>query len=252
MELKERQKKTVRALVRLLSAEPVLVHFDENLPTEIHTDASHLGLGAVLAQKVDGEVKPVAFLSRALSDAESRYHSNELECSALVWSLKKFRFYVYGRPFTVRTDNSAVKRLWDKKKMSGKFSRWMLSIQEYDFKIEHVKGKNYAVADVLSRNLGGREECRTSSKEHRVSCILKSDGYTAKELAFLQQVDKKLRPITNRILTNRKDPDFALGKGVVYKKSKSNGGGKLLLLVPSILRRDLISKCPDQPQANHF
>jgi hypothetical protein len=124
-----------------LSAEPVLAHFDENLLTEIHTDASRYGLGAVLAQKVEGEVKPVAFISRALSDAESRYHSNELECLALVWSLKKFRCYVYGRPFTVRTDNTAVKWLCDKKELSGKFSRWILSIQEYDFKIEHVKGK---------------------------------------------------------------------------------------------------------------
>jgi hypothetical protein len=111
-------------------------------------------------------------------------------------------------PFTVRTDNSAVKWLWGKKELSGKFSRWILSIQEYDFKIEHVKGKNNVVADALSRNLGGKEECRTSSTEHRVSCVLKSDGYTAKKLAFLQQVDKELRPITNRILTNRKDPDF--------------------------------------------
>jgi hypothetical protein len=94
------------------------------------------------------------------------------------------------------------------------------------------------VADALSRNLGGKEECRKSSTEHHVSFVLKSDGYTAKELAFLQQVGKELRPITNRILTNRTYPDFALRKGVVYKKSKSNLGRKLLLLVPSILRSD--------------
>jgi hypothetical protein len=248
----EKQKKAVRALVSLISEEPVLVHFDESLPTEIHTDASNFGLGAVLAQKKDGEIKPVDFLSRALSNAESRYHSNELECLALVWALKKFRCYVYGRPFTVRTDNSAVKWLRDKKELLGKFSRWILSIQEYDFKIEHVKGKNNVVADALSRNLGGKEECRKSSTEHRVSCVLKSDGYTAKELEFLQQVGKELRPITNRILTNKKYPDFALRKGVVYKKSKSNTGRKLLLMVPSILRRDLISKCHDEPQSNHF
>ncbi len=51
----------------------------------------------------------------------------------------------------------------------------------------------------------------------RELCI-KSDGYTAKELAFLQQVDKELRPTTNKILTNKKDHDFGLRKGVVYKK----------------------------------
>ena len=82
----EEQKRAVRSLVGLLSSAPILAHFDESLPTEIHTDASHLGLGAVLAQKADGEVKPVAFLSRSLSEAEAKYHSNELECLALVWA----------------------------------------------------------------------------------------------------------------------------------------------------------------------
>ena len=79
-----------------------------------------------------------------------------------------------------------------------------------------VEGKNNVVSDALSRNLGGKEECRKSSTKHRVSFVLKSDGYTAKELAFLQQVGQELRPITNRILTNKKYPDFALRKGVVY------------------------------------
>jgi hypothetical protein len=64
----EKQRKAVRALVRLLSEEPVLVHFDEILPTEIHTDVSHFGLGAVLAQKVDGEVKPVAILRGCMGE----------------------------------------------------------------------------------------------------------------------------------------------------------------------------------------
>ena len=245
----EEQKRAVRSLVGLLSSAPILAHFDESLPTEIHTDASHLGLGAVLAQKADGEVKPVAFLSRSLSEAEVKYHSNELECLALVWALKKFRCYLYGRPFIVRTDNSAVKWLWSKKELTGKFSRWILSLQEYDFKIEHVKGKNNVVADVLSRNL---EPAGTSATEHRVSCVLKSDGYTAKELAYLQQIDKELRPITKRVLADKKDPDFAVRKGVVYKRSKSKTGRKLLLMVPSILRRDLISNCHDEPQASHL
>ena len=107
---------------------------------------------------------------------------------------------------------------------------------------------------MLSRriNLVGREECWTSSTEHRVSFLLKSDNIYSQRTCILQQVDKELRPITKRILTNRKDRDFALRKEVVCKKSKSNVGKKFLLLLPSILRRDLISKCQNEPQANNF
>ena len=101
-------------------------------------------------------------------------------------------------------------------------------------------------------NLVGREECWTSSTEHRVSFLLKSDNIYSQRTCILQQVDKELRPITKRILTNRKDRDFALRKEVVCKKSKSNVGKKFLLLLPSILRRDLISKCQNEPQANNF
>ena len=122
----------------LLSSAPVLAHFDESLPTKIHTDASHLGLGAALAQQADGEVKPLAFLSRSLSKAEAKYHSNELECLALVLALKNFG--VICMDDLLSSVQTTAKWLWSKEELT-------------DFKIEHVKGKNNVVADVLSRNL---------------------------------------------------------------------------------------------------
>lgn len=77
-----------------LTTAPVLAHFNEEFDTLIQTDASHEGLGAVLMQD-DGEsgIRPVCFISRRLTDAETRYHSNELECLAVVWAVKKLRVY---------------------------------------------------------------------------------------------------------------------------------------------------------------
>ena len=75
-------------------------------------------------------LSPMAFVSRALSDAETRYPANELECLVVVWALKKLRPYVYGRRFMVQTDTSAIRWMMSKKELTGKFARWILSLQE--------------------------------------------------------------------------------------------------------------------------
>ena len=67
------------------------------------------------------------------TDVESRYHSNELECLALVWSLEGLRAYLWGKRFKVFTDNSALRWLWEKKAVTGKFARWVVHLQEFDF-----------------------------------------------------------------------------------------------------------------------
>ena len=105
-------------LKRKLSEPPVLIHFQEDSPIEVHIDASGLGLGAVLCQKFQGAIHPVTFISRHLTDTESRYHANELECLALIWALEKLHSYVYGRPhFTVFSDSSAPVWLKSKKEV---------------------------------------------------------------------------------------------------------------------------------------
>lgn len=69
---------------------PVLAHFDDSLPVTIQTDASGAGLGVVMMQDREDGLQSVAFLSRALSGAELRYHANELKCLTVVWALKQF------------------------------------------------------------------------------------------------------------------------------------------------------------------
>ena len=244
-------------LVSQLTSAPVLAHFDDKLPVVVQTDASHAGLGAVLLQDDGNGQRPVAFISRRLTDAETRYHANELECLAVVWALKKLRAYVYGRKFDVQTDSSAVRWLCEKRELTGKFARWILCLQEYDFSISHIKGVNNCVADALSR-----EPVRETEKEHLV-CTLTSNklfGYSAEELSFQQRVDPQFKPIfdvlkmreSNSKLCRELKVEFALHSGILYRRNCTGKGRNFLLCVPSPLRRTVLEFSHDDPSSGHL
>lgn len=117
-------------------------------------------------------MNPIAYISRRLTDEDKNYHSNELECLTLVWALKKLCHYLFGRRFQVKTNNNVVKLLCSKKELKGKFARWIMELQEFDFQIHHLKGTENIVADTLSRypvECGGCTEIKV--------CVLKPTGY---------------------------------------------------------------------------
>ena len=119
----------------------------------METDASTLGIGAVLVQKQqDGYVHPVAYASRTLNLHEHNYAITELETLALVWALKQFRPYILGHHCTVFTDHSACSSLLKSPNPSAKLARWAMSIQDLDLDIKYRSGKTNVNADALSRN----------------------------------------------------------------------------------------------------
>ena len=135
----------------LLVNTPILAFPDFSEDFLLETDASRSGLGAVLAQKVDGLTRPVAYASRTLQPHEANYGATELEALGVVWAVKHFRPYLYGHRCEVYTDHSALKALLNTPQPSGKLARWGLVLQDLDLHIHHRAGKRNANADCLSR-----------------------------------------------------------------------------------------------------
>jgi len=113
----------------------------------------------VLSQLRDGEEKPIAYCSRQLNHAESRYSTTELELLAFLFATKQFICYLYRRKFTVYTDHRALKWLLNLQDPSSRLTQWAMKLSEYEYTVEHRPGTKMRHADALSRhvNLIGKD-----------------------------------------------------------------------------------------------
>ena len=134
-----------------LLSSPVLAYPNFKERFTLYTDASNTGLGAVLSQNINGVEKTIAFASRSLKGHERKYATIERECLALVWGIKYFRTYLYGKMFDIITDHNPLKWLDNARDPHFRFFRWSLTLQSYTFNIKHRSGKQHGNADALSR-----------------------------------------------------------------------------------------------------
>ena len=117
----------------------------------LQTDASGVGLGAVLSVVRDDVEYPVAFYSKKLLPRERKYSASELEALAVVVAVKHFQPYLIPHPFIVETDHKALVFLSSAHHQNARLARWAMCLQQYSFSIRYKPGPKNVNADVLSR-----------------------------------------------------------------------------------------------------
>ncbi|KAJ8346760.1 hypothetical protein SKAU_G00281610 [Synaphobranchus kaupii] len=138
-------------LKRLLTTAPVLGYPLDQGNMILDTDASDVGIGAVLSQVQQGSERVLAYGSHKLSKTEQNYCTTRRELLAVVEFTSHFRQYLLGRPSIVRTDHSSLRWLTKMKEPEGQLARWLERLGEYNFEIIHRPGHLHSNADSLSR-----------------------------------------------------------------------------------------------------
>lgn len=230
----EEEKRALICLKNALCDKPVLRLYKANATTELHTDASVDGYGAILLQKSDedGAFHPIHYSSGKTSPAERRYTSYELEVLAIVKALVKFRVYLLGIHFKIITDCRAFALTMNKKDLCVRVARWALLLEEYDYVIEHRPGKNMAHVDALSRN-------------PLPMCMIldERDSLTVK-FKQAQQDDNDVKRIFDAVKAGNID-GYIIRSDLLFKKRD----GDILLVVPKSMRTQIIKQTHEQ---GHF
>lgn len=164
-----------------LITSPVLSIYDPKKQTELHTDASSHDFGAVIMQlQEDNKLHPVAYYSKKTSEAESKYHSFELETMAIIHAIRRFETFLKGIPFRIITDCSALQMTLSKKQINPRIARWALELENYEYTVIHRSGANMGHVDALSRQIGlinGEDiDSRLQATQSRDEIIVKLRG----------------------------------------------------------------------------
>ena len=221
----------------------------------LQTDASAVGLGAVLEQ--DGHV--IAYASRSLTAPERQYSVIQRECLAVVYALKQFRHYLLGHHFQLLTDHAPLQWL-SAQKMEGMLCRWALAMQEYDFHIVYRKGSLNANADALSRT--DTTPCAvTLAMPHfsttELSSAQRADGCISKVLQARSQSDQppQVREWRQHPLRRYRQlwAQLKLVDGVLCRNyiPSPTSESVTVPILPTSFRRQALIRNHDTPSAGH-
>ena len=149
------QQRCFAQLIETLTSAPVLALYNANRETTLYANASSYGLGAVLMHKQpDGELRPIAYASRAMSGIEQRYAQIEKEALATTWACERYSNFLIGKTFHIEADHKPLVSLLGQKtldELPPRIQRFRMRLMRFRYGISHVPGKDLITADTLSR-----------------------------------------------------------------------------------------------------
>ncbi|GKE11455.1 putative reverse transcriptase domain-containing protein, partial [Tanacetum coccineum] len=143
----DKQEAAFQLLKQKLCSVPILALPEGSKNFVVYCDASHKGLGVVLMQREN----VISYASRQLKIHEKNYTTHDLELGSVVFSLKLWRYYLYGTKCTVFTDHKSLQHILNKKELNMRLRCWLELLSDYDYEIRYHPGKANVVADALSR-----------------------------------------------------------------------------------------------------
>ncbi|SCV72805.1 BQ2448_4342 [Microbotryum intermedium] len=229
----ERHFNAIKAIVTSLPCLKPIDHTELADPLWVMTDASNVGIGAVLLQGQDWrKAHPVAYWSRQYISAEANYPTHEQELLAVVGALRQWRVNLMGVHFTVLTDHESLKYLKTQENLSKRQARWVERLADYDFDITYIPGGENTVADAMSRYSFPQVESDSvqAVSEMDVDTQLRGrivEGYESDP--FCQQVKRNLDS----------SPGFSQVDNVLYFEGR--------MVVPAVpqLREDILHDAHD-------
>ncbi|UYV65781.1 K02A2.6-like [Cordylochernes scorpioides] len=179
-----------------ITSERVLVPYDATLPLCLATDASQIGVGAVLSHIIEGQERPIMFASRTLSVAEQNYSQIEKEALAIIYGVTKFHQFIYGRKFILITDHKPLVTILGSRSgiptlSTSRLQRWALILSAYTYDIKFRRTQDHGNADLLSRFPVGCEEIPRLNNVYALSFV-EELPITAEEIATETEKDEVL------------------------------------------------------------
>ena len=195
------QEQAFKKLKQCLVTAPILTIYDPNKEIKVNADASSYGIGAVLLQKQNiNDWKPVSYVSRALTDTETRYSQIEKECLTFTWTCERFSDYILGKPIIGETVYKPLVPLLTThmlEKLQPRIQRFRMRLMRVNLhKIVHIPSKEMYTSDALSRLVTSSLTTNNDSVLDR-SCISDADMSSFVDSIFhtLSVSDQRLEKI---------------------------------------------------------
>lgn len=237
-----------------LTDDTLLVHYDLNKNLRLACDASSYGLGAVLSHVMDdGQERPIAYASRTLSSSEKNYAQIEREALSIIFGVKKFHQFLYGRKFTLTTDHKPLLAILGPKSAiptlaAARMQRWAIVLSAYDYEIEYRASEKHANCDALSRLPLENSTIGSESRIYQVSAIEDDFPITAKQIGKATKVDPVLSKVHHFIVSGWPEscPDESLRPFHNRKLELSCEQGCVLwgsrVVIPLVLREKMLKE----------